>query len=51
VRALQDRLLVDYHVDAAVVEADVRAFLTDMLSAGLIELLPASTGAPAADLP
>ena len=51
VRALQDRLLVDYNVDAAVVEADLRVFLTDMLSAGLIELLPASAGAPAADRP
>lgn len=49
VRALQDRLLADYDVDAAVVESDLHAFLTEMLSAGLIELVPASTGAQAAD--
>jgi hypothetical protein len=45
VRALQEKLLEDYDVDAATVEADLHEFLTEMLSAGLIELKPASSGA------
>jgi hypothetical protein len=46
VRGLQERLLREYDVDAAIVEADLRHFLTEMLSAGLVEVKPESSGAP-----
>jgi hypothetical protein len=42
---LQERLLREYDVDAAIVETDLRHFLTEMLSAGLIEIKPDSSGA------
>lgn len=44
VRGLQERLLREYEVDAAIVETDLRHFLTEMLSAGLIEIKPDSSG-------
>lgn len=51
VRDIQEQLLRDFKADAAVVETDLRDFLTEMLSAGLIELKPASSGARPSSLP
>ncbi len=45
VRALLQKMLDDYPVDAAVVEQDLHDFLNEMLSAGLVELKPAESGA------
>ena len=43
VSALREQLLSDYEADAAVIEADLRAFLVTMSEAGLVQLDPAST--------
>jgi hypothetical protein len=42
VHVLQSRLLEDYDVDAAVIEADLHAFLSEMLSAGLVVTVKAA---------
>ena len=49
VRALHEQLLMDYDVDADVVERDLHLFLNEMLSAGLILVVHDETGAATSD--